>query len=177
MTNIILLCVAFLIIVVAVTRNKAANQNKENNETDATNATSNAAQETYTPRDPAVLYEFSYRTGGGMNGGGSETIVERLDEKQAKISRSHREWHNSEQVTSEKLVDVKILDDIAAIVEKYDMKSWDGKRFTDMFVADGPSYTYSFVFGDQYYRFTSQSYPDEYAGKLRELMQVFDSYQ
>lgn len=154
--------VILLAILVAVTVLK----NKRTSETDRLN------------RGEGRLSEYSYSVGGGMEGGGSRITVKVYDETRAVVSRESQEWHGAKPEVDEYLVDISILDDIEAVFDKYNMKKWHKKTFTDMFVSDGESYSYSFRFeGRNSVYFSSQIYPPEYSEKLREFDEIIKKYE
>lgn len=129
-------------------------------------------------RGEGRLSEYSYSVGGGMEGGGSRITVKAYDETRAVVSRESQEWHGAKPVVDEYLVDISILDDIEAVFDKYDMKKWHQKTFTDMFVSDGESYSYSFRFeGRNSVYFSSQIYPPEYSEKLAEFSEIIKKYE
>ena len=58
------------------------------------------------------------------------------------------------------------------------MQKWNDKKFTDMFVADGSGYSYSFKFDDRTrISFSSQVYPAFYSKKLNEITKVIEQYK
>lgn len=121
------------------------------------------------------LNQYSYSCGGGMSGGYISTKVKRTDEG-ALIIKTNREWHNAIPACNEYLVDASILDEIQTIFYKHHMKIWHGKKFTNMFVCDGCSYSYSFSLEKDNIHFSSQIYPPKYSNKLKQFDEVINSY-
>ena len=117
------------------------------------------------------LNEFQYYSGGGMTGGYYRQVIKRCDDT-AVITIEKAEFHNDEPIKVEHVVDVALLDDIEKIVRKHKMNHWHNKKFTNMFVADGESVGYSFVFDDSIIRFSSQIYPPQYTRKLKEIKDI-----
>lgn len=118
----------------------------------------------------AKLTAYHYNSGGGMSGGGNSVSVKAFDDTHALVSYSSQSWHGVNPTVNEYLADIKILEDIEAVFRKNGMEEWNDKKFTDMFVCDGPSYGYQFDFNNYAtVRFSSQIYPEPYSGKLKEL--------
>lgn len=121
------------------------------------------------------LNAYRFSKGGGMSGGyHSEDIVRK--DGYALIRIESAEWHNSAPEVKEYKADVKIMDELEGIIRKYNMNFWDGKKFTDIFVCDGESSSYSFVFDDSYVSFSSQIYPKFYSDKLSEFKGIIQKY-
>ena len=121
------------------------------------------------------LNEYCFSTGGGMTGGYHVERVKRNGEN-AVISIEEASFHNEAPVKSEYPADVSILDEIEAVVRKYRMNFWHRKKFTNMFVADGASKSYSFEFDKKSISFSSQIYPPRYRKKLKELNEIVNKY-
>ena len=121
------------------------------------------------------LNSYSYSTGGGMEGAYYRETVKKYEDK-ALIRTESASWHSEEPTVTEYLTDASVLDEIEAIVRKHKMNFWNRKKFTNMFVSDGESYSYSFNFDDAYISFSSQIYPLPYSKKLDELDAVVKKY-
>ena len=119
--------------------------------------------------DKEALISFHRGTGGDMQGSSSNTYLRRYDDDRALLTLSHAGWHYEDPQITEYFVDVSVMDEIKAVFCKYRMHSWDGKKFTDMFVADGASTSYDFDFETMDVSFSSQIYPERYANKLNEI--------
>lgn len=119
------------------------------------------------------LNEYRYSSGGGMTGGYYTKTVKR-NKDYALIRIASAEWHSQEPTVTEYKVDVAILDELEAIIRKHRMNFWNKKKFTNMFVADGESYSYSFGFDNADISFSSQIYPARYSEKLKELDSVIE---
>ena len=118
------------------------------------------------------MTKFSYHYGGNMCGNSHTETVMPVDEKHARISISHADWHYETPKVSEYLTDIGIMDELEHVFHKHSMERWHGKKFTNMFVCDGESYSYEFEFGKAYISFSSQIYPKKYSEKLDELHEV-----
>lgn len=124
------------------------------------------------------LTQYTYNSGGDMRGSSNGVTVMEKDSSHAVISYISKGWYADYPHVSEEVVDRQILDELEEVFRKYDMQRWDGKSFTKMFVADGASHSYSFVFGKElYYRFSSQIYPEPYRSKLDEFNGILDRYR
>ena len=115
------------------------------------------------------LLSFRRGSGGDMQGSSSGTWVRRYDDTRALITVSYAEWHFDDPHVTEYFTDVSVMDEIREVFLKYRMQNWDGKKFTNMFVADGASTSYDFDFETTDVSFSSQIYPEQYAKKLEEI--------
>ena len=118
------------------------------------------------------LNKYQYSSGGGMDGGFHVESVTRYDSGHAIVMIKQAQWYYQDPVVEEYLVDDAILDEIETVVRKYRMNRWDNKKFTNMFVCDGASYSYSFSFDESYIHFSSQIYPVKYSKKLRQIDEI-----
>jgi len=123
-----------------------------------------------------ALEEYTYSSGGDMIGSLYSESVKLVDETHALITKSSNKAYYSKPETSEYLVDAKILDDIKAIFIKYNMYNWNGRRLSNIFVADGASHSYRFYFEDKDIYFSSQVVPKLYYSKLEKIDEVISSY-
>lgn len=121
------------------------------------------------------LNTYSYNSGGGMTGGYYRKTVKRC-EGYALISIESAEWHSQDPVVEEYRTDTVVLDELEAVVRKYKMNFWNRKKFTNMFVHDGESYSYHFDFDGVDISFSSQIYPMKYKEKLTELDNIVERY-
>lgn len=122
------------------------------------------------------LNKYNCSSGGGMNGGYVSETVKRYDESHALITTEKADWYYQDPTVNEYLVDVSIMDELETIVRKYRMNFWDGKNFSNMFIADGETTGYSFDFDEEGVSFSSQYYPERYSKKLEKLDEVVDKY-
>lgn len=122
------------------------------------------------------LTEYHYSSGGGMTGGYFSETVEKYDDDFALITTEKAEWHSDEPALKKYLVDARILSDLESVVRKNHMNFWHRKTFTNMFVADGESYSYSFQFSENSIDFSSQIYPAKYREKLKKLDEIIKNY-
>jgi len=121
------------------------------------------------------LQSFRYGRGGDMNGSLHGILVSRKS-GQTKVAVSRAKGHWEEPKTVEYLVEDQLLKDIEALFWKYRMDRWHEKKFSDIFVADGASYSYRFAFEEDDIWFSSQLYPPEYSTKLKEIHQLIEEY-
>ena len=122
------------------------------------------------------LESYAYGSGGGMLGGSYSESVLDYNEDSALITIMQSKWHGDDGTVKEYLVDKEILDELKTVFIKYHMKNWDNKKFTNMFIADGASRSYRFIFEIKSVSFSSQYYPEKYASKLAELDAILDKY-
>ena len=123
------------------------------------------------------LISYVYSSGGGMNGGGNSTEISIIDGEVILTYSDTEWWYEDDDITEYKL-DKAVLADIESVFRKYKMQNWNDKKFTDMFVADGPSYSYLFKFEDSTrVSFSSQVYPVSYSAKLAEIDKVIEQYK
>lgn len=121
------------------------------------------------------LNGYRYVSGGGMTGAYRIKRVRR-NEDSALISIESAEWHSQDPTIEEYLVDATVLDELEAVVRKHKMNHWNNKKFTNMFVHDAESESYSFDFDKSGISFSSQIYPVKYRNMLAELDRVVDNY-
>ena len=123
------------------------------------------------------LVSFVYTSGGGMTGGGSYRSVNIID-GEIILTCSDKEWWYEDNHVTEYRLDKAVLTDIESVFRKYKMQNWNDRKFSDVFVADGPSYSYLFEFEDNTnVMFSSQSFPASYSEKLDEISQVIEQYR
>ena len=123
-----------------------------------------------------ALTGFCYSYGGNMCGNSHREYVVPFDSEHAKISISHANWYYEDPAVSEYLVDIDIMNKLEAVFRKYSMEKWHGKKFTDIFVCDGESYSYGFDFEKAHISFSSQVFPGKYHEKLDELHKILGEY-
>ena len=123
------------------------------------------------------LISYRYSSGGGMTGGGNSTEISIVGDE-AILTYSEKEWWYEDAHITEYRVDKAVLADIESVFRKYKMQNWNNKKFSDMFVNDGPTFSYSFRFDDNTgVAFSSQVYPASYSEKLAELDKVIEQYK
>ncbi len=122
------------------------------------------------------LEVYQYSSGGDMLGSSYSESVQEYSEDSAIVTIMQRKWHGDDGTAKEYFVDKEILNELRAVFVKYRMKSWHNKRFTDMVVADGASYGYSFDFETDRVSFSSQYYPEKYSSKLKEFDEIVARY-
>ena len=123
------------------------------------------------------LISYRYASGGGMTGGGNSTEISIVD-GEVILTYSEKEWWYEDNAITEFKLDKAVLTDIESVFRKYKMQNWNNKKFSDMFVADGASYSYSFQFEDNTsVSFSSQVYPVSYSEKLAAFDKVIEQYR
>ncbi len=110
-----------------------------------------------------------------MTGGYYCEMVKRDGDK-AVIRTEKTDFHNEEPVKREYIVDAAILEELEAVIRKHRMNYWNRKKFTNMFISDGESKSFSFEFDNNSIRFSSQIYPAKYGDKLEELKKIVHAY-
>jgi len=123
------------------------------------------------------LEKYATHSGGDMNGSSSGTTLAAYGDDKALLTFSSKDWYYQDPSVKEYLVDREALDEIKEIFMKHKMYKWDGKKFSNIFVADGASTGYGFYFTDDTVNFSSQVYPKTYMNKLKELDAVIEKYK
>lgn len=122
-----------------------------------------------------------YRCGesGNMRGASHQLYVELQEDGSAVIAYEDKDWYGQDPVVREYRTDGKILSDMEAVFRDNGMASWNNKKFTDIFIADGASESYSFEFGnyDGYVSFSSQMYPERYRKILKKFDNIIAEYR
>ena len=126
--------------------------------------------------DKEGLKKYKYSCGGGMLGDSYSESVQEYSSDSALITIRSSEWHGDDGAVKEYLVSGEILNELKAVFVKYHMKNWDNKKFTNMFIADGASHSYSFDFETDSVSFSSQIYPEKYSVKLENLSEIVAQY-
>lgn len=124
-----------------------------------------------------TLVSFDCSSGGGMTGGGSSTTINLIDGETI-LTYSSTEWHHDDAAITEYKLDKAVLAEIESVFRKYRMQNWHQKKFSNLFVADGESTSYSFTFEDgTEVSFSSQIYPESYSRKLSEIKEIIEKYK
>lgn len=123
------------------------------------------------------LISYRYSCAGDMNGGCTSMELGIIDGGVI-LTYAHTAWWYEDADILEYKLDSAVLPAVERIFRKYKMQKWNQKKFTNVFVADGPHHSYSFQFQD-YTRvsFSSQLYPGAYGRKLSEIDRVIDEYR
>lgn len=123
------------------------------------------------------LLAYRESSGGDMQGGYSSVSVATVD-GMVILTYSDSKWHYEDQNIKEYCLDPGVFNDLDKVIRKYKINTWNGKKFSNVFVADGASYSYSFDYeGGVRISFSSQMYPASYSNKLKELHSVIDKYK
>ena len=123
------------------------------------------------------LISYVHSSGGCMSGGGNSTEISIID-GEVILTYSYTEWWYDDNDITEYKLDKAVLTDIESVFRKYRMQNWNGRKFTNMFVADGSSYSFSFKFDNSTrVSFSSQIYPASYRKKLAEIHKVIEQYK
>ena len=123
-----------------------------------------------------TLSRFSYSRGGDMLGSHDAVEIRAYEDGRVIMRSSSSSWHGEDDRTTEYEVDPGILTELEKVFRKYHMNRWDGKKITNLFVADGASYSYSFLIGDSYFGFSSQIFDGRYRRGVDELWEVIDRF-
>ena len=123
------------------------------------------------------LVSYVSSSGGGMTGGHDSTRINIVDGEVILTYSNAKWWYEDANITEYKL-DKAVLTDIESVFRKYKMQNWNNKKFSNEFVHDGPSHSYSFRFDDDTsVSFSSQIYPVSYRDKLSEIDKVIEQYE
>lgn len=68
------------------------------------------------------------------------------------------------------------MEELEKIIRNNQMNFWNQKKFSNMFICDGESKSYSFCFEKASISFSSQVYPTIYRTKLKKFDEVIDNY-
>lgn len=124
----------------------------------------------------AKLVSYSYSSGGDMIGSSNSTELSIINDKVYLTVSESESWADDGTVTEYQL-DEAVLSEIKDVFDKYGMNRWNNKKFTNMFVSDGASYSYHFYFdNEKSVYFSSQIYPEKYRKKLREIQEIINKY-
>lgn len=123
------------------------------------------------------LISYSLSSGGGMNGGHSSTQINIINGETI-LTELHSEWWYEDGQIAEYKLDNAVLADIEKVFRKHKMQKWNNKVFSNIFVADGPSFCHTFTFEEKTsVSFSSQCFPMIYAKKLSEINSVIERYK
>lgn len=122
------------------------------------------------------LVRYGYSSGGDMQGSHYSEEIRKYDDTHALMIISSAEWYYDDDKVEEYLIDVNVLKEIGNIFRENHMNRWNGRKLSNVFVADGATYSYSFSFGDNEYGFYSQSFPVTYANKLKKIDEAINKY-
>ncbi len=122
------------------------------------------------------LNRYVKSSGGDMTGGYESVTIKRMDDQYALYTVEKAEWHFQDPEVREYYIDVKVLDDIRNVVVDNKINNWNRKKFTNMFISDGASYSYNFSFDESTVSFSSQYYPDKYSKKLELIDAAVEPY-
>lgn len=122
------------------------------------------------------LVKYEYSSGGGMTGGYYRKTVEKADETHARVIIEKAEWYDDEPATEEYITDIAILDELEGVIRRYRMNFWNNKKFSNTFVFDGESKSYTFRFDENSISFSSQVYPLRFQRKLNRIDEITKKY-
>lgn len=122
------------------------------------------------------LTEYRYSKSGDMRGSHYSEIIRRYDDTRALYSISSSSWYGGEDTVTEYFLDTGVLSELETIFRKYHMRSWQRRKISRMFIADGASKSYQFTFGADTCGFSSQMYPGAYGCKVQKLCDVIERY-
>lgn len=122
------------------------------------------------------LNSYQNSCGGNMNGNSNSLMIKTIGTETV-LSTSNADWYYEPPKVSEYIVDSNILKDIETIFNKYHMNKWMNIKFSNIFVDDGETCSYRFIFKDhEIVHFSSQIFSEKYSSKLKEIDEVISSY-
>lgn len=108
-----------------------------------------------TPENPSDAYRAlkscSVSTGGGMLGGYRNVSYSIDKHGRATLEISEKETHADREVTTVYPADPKAAEELAALVEKHDLRKASKQPYSDMIAYDADTTTVSFRLSDGYY--------------------------
>lgn len=129
------------------------------------------------PLSEAELVEYVYYRSPDMRGGFYKISIGFLNESIARISYTSCIAHNSKVKNSHKDISVAILKEIEKIFKASGMENWKNENFGDIFVCDGPNYSYFFKFDNgESFNFSSQMFMPPYSDVLQTIDEIIAKY-
>ena len=113
---------------------------------------------------------------GSMNGGRSETSIERVDDNKALYSIYEQPSHSSPVDIKEYYIDATTLDKIKAIFDKYDLQEYPKLKRSEIFAYDAAttSYEYKFENGDNIYFSSDLDLPRKFQDAKTEIKDILN---
>lgn len=113
---------------------------------------------------------------GSMNGGRSETSIERVDDNKALYSIYDQPSHSSPVDIKEYYIDDTTLDKIKAIFDKYDLQEYPKLKRSEIFAHDAAttSYEYKFENGDNIYFSSDLDLPRKFQDAKTEIKDILN---
>ena len=113
---------------------------------------------------------------GSMNGGRSETSIERVDDNKALYSIYDQPSHSSPVDIKEYYIDATTLDKIKAIFDKYDLQEYPKLKRSEIFAHDAAttSYEYKFENGDNIYFSSDLDLPRKFQDAKNEIKDILN---
>ena len=113
---------------------------------------------------------------GSMNGGRSETSIERVDDNKALYSIYNQPSHSSPVDIKEYYIDATTLDKIKAIFDKYDLQEYPKLKRSEIFAYDAAttSYEYKFENGDNIYFSSDLNLPRKFQDAKTEIKDILN---
>ena len=113
---------------------------------------------------------------GSMNGGRSETSIERVDDNKALYSIYNQPSHSSPVDIKEYYIDATTLDKIKAIFDKYDLQEYPKLKKSKIFAHDAAttSYEYKFENGDNIYFSSDLDLPRKFQDAKTEIKDILN---
>ena len=113
---------------------------------------------------------------GSMNGGRSETSIERVDDNKALYSIYNQPSHSSPVGIKEYYIDATTLDKIKAIFDKYDLQEYPKLKKSKIFAHDAAttSYEYKFENGDNIYFSSDLDLPRKFQDAKTEIKDILN---
>lgn len=113
---------------------------------------------------------------GSMNGGRSETSVERVDDNKALYSIYDQPSHSSPVYIKEYYIDATTLDKIKAVFDKYDLQEYPKLKKSKIFAHDAAttSYEYKFENGNNIYFSSDLDLPRKFQDAKTEIKDILN---
>lgn len=122
------------------------------------------------------LIFISTISSGSMNGGRSETSIERVDDNKALYSIYDQPSHSSPVDIKEYYIDATTLDKIKAIFDKYDLQEYPKLKRSEIFAHDAAttSYEYKFENGNNIYFSSDLDLPRKFQAAKTEIKDILN---
>lgn len=120
------------------------------------------------PHGPLV--SCTYSRSGDSNGNVYTAQLDRTEDGEITLTIRQKTWHNEPLEISVYRADADAIEQLSAIVEKYNMAAWTDLPMSDHVLLDGPSTGIGLDFTDTYVSISyNAALPDKAFDALREL--------
>ena len=122
------------------------------------------------------LIFISTISSGSMNGGRSETSIERVDDYKALYSIYDQPSHSSPVDIKEYYIDATTLDKIKVVFDRYDLQEYPKLKRSEIFAYDAAttSYEYKFENGDNIYFSSDLDLPRKFQDAKTEIKDILN---